>query len=212
MNTENIIKASALSVLNQIVRSMIEHCFLLSYEKELSFLKDIVPARSIGEYDDKGLLDWSADLVILDIVEDQPVVSLMNMIRKIQHHIQNYAKNNDLIWEEVATNYYVMEQSTMTWLTIIGNLNYESYSDILDSLGSVIGCYGMLIWNLAHQQIFGLNDVFLETELEYYAWDGNIDSLKIEDQNALFLLNIYADIQCDAANIEQYKITNNGKV
>ncbi|MFP5081156.1 hypothetical protein, partial [Pedobacter sp. JCM 36344] len=194
------------------IRSMMEHCFLLAHERELSFLKGVVPAESIGTYGKDGLVDWSADMAILNLVEDEPVVYLMNIIRKIEQHIISYTNTNDLVWKEIAADEDVMEQSILTWLTIIGELKYEGYADILNSLGWLIECYGMVIWNLAYQQILGLEDVFLETELEYYTWDGDAQSLEIVNENALFLLGIYADIQLDAAQIEQFKTEYNGKV
>ncbi|MFP5081934.1 hypothetical protein, partial [Pedobacter sp. JCM 36344] len=194
------------------IRSMMEHCFLLAHERELSFLKGVVPAESIGTYGKDGFMDWSADMAILNLVEDKPVVYLMNIIRKIEQHIISYTNANELVWKEIAADEDVMEQSILTWLTIIGELKYEGYADILESLGGLIECYGMVIWNLAYQQIFEFDDVFLETELEYYAWDGRLESLGIENDNALYLLGIYTDIQLDAAQIEQFKTEYNGKV
>jgi len=212
MTSVKIIEASAVSVLKLIIRSMMEHCFLLAHERELSCLKGVVPAESIGTYGKDGLVDWSVDRALLDLVEDKPVVYLMNIIRKIEQHIISYTNTNELVWKEIAADEDVMEQSILTWLTIIGELKYEGYADILNSLGWLIECYGMVIWNLAYQQILGLEDVFLETELEYYAWDGRLESLGIENDNALYLLGIYTDIQLDAAQIEQFKTEYNGKV
>jgi hypothetical protein len=212
MTKEKIIEASAVSVLKMIVRSMMEHCFLLAHGNELSCLKGIVPAENIGVYDEEGQLDWSADLSVLAAVQDKPVVYLMNIIRKIEKHILSYTKSNDLDWTELSNDDEVMEQSVLTWLYVIGQMKYQCYSEIINTLGWLIECYGMVIWNLAHQQILGLDDVFLQTELEYYAWDGEVKSLTIENANAAFLLNIYTDIQLDAVQIEQFKREYNGKV
>jgi hypothetical protein len=212
MTKEKIIEASAVSVLKMVIRSIMEHCFLLAHENELSDLKRVIPAEDIGEYDEDGRLDWSVDMELLNLVLDKPVVYLMNMIRKIEGHINEYTKTNDLDHEEILADEQIMEQTASTWLYIIGQMKYQSYREILDTLGWLIECYGMVIWNLAHQQILGLADVFLETEMQYYSWDGAIASLDISNKNALFLLNIYADIQLDAAQLEQFIKDYNGKV
>jgi hypothetical protein len=212
MTKEKIIEASAVSVLKLIIHSMMEHCFLLAHEGELSDLKGVVAAESIGVYNRENQLDWSVDIALLNLVQDEPVVYLMNMIRKIEGHIITYTNSNNLVSNEVQADYKIMEQTTVTWLNIIGEMEYNSYTDILNSLCWLIECYGMVIWNLAYQQVLGLEDVFLETELEYYTWDGIIESLEIENDNALFLLDIYADIQVDAAQIEQFKLTYNGEI
>lgn len=212
MTQEKIIEASAVSVLKMVIRSMMEHCFLLAHENELSDLKGVVPAEDIGEYGEDGQLDWSVDMELLNLVLDKPVVYLMNMIRKIESHIHVYTKTNHLNPEEIFSDEQVMEQTASTWLYIIGQMKYQSYREILDTLGWLIECYGMVIWNLAHQQILGLGDVFLETEMQYYSWDGDVASLDVSNKNALFLLNIYADIQLDAAQLEQVIKDYNGKV
>lgn len=212
MTQEKIIEASAVSVLQMVIRSMMEHCFLLAHENELSDLKGVVPAEDIGEYDEEGRLDWSVDMQLLNLVLDKPVVYLMNMIRKIEGHIHIYSKTNHLNPEEIFSDEQVMEQTASTWLYIIGQMKYQSYVEILDTLGWLIECYGIVIWNLAHQQILGLGDVFLETEMQYYSWDGDVASLDVSNKNALFLLNIYADIQLDAVQLEQFIKDYNGKV
>jgi hypothetical protein len=212
MTKEKIIEASAVSVLKMVIRSIMEHCFLLAHENELSDLKGVIPAEDIGEYDEEGRLDWSVDMELLNLVLDKPVVYLMNMIRKIESHINVYTKTNNLDHEEILADEQIMEQTASTWLYIIGQMKYQNYREILDTLGWLIECYGMVIWNLAYQQILGLADVFLETEMQYYSWDGAIASLDISNKNALFLLNIYADIQLDAAQLEQFIKDYNGKV
>jgi hypothetical protein len=212
MTKEKIIEASAVSVLQLIIRSMMEHCFLLAHEGELSDLKGVVPAENIEVYNKENQLDWSVDMALLDLVQDKPVVYLMNMIRKIEGHIVTYTKSNDLVSQEIQSDYAVMKQTTLTWLTIIGKIQYHNYADILQSLGWLVECYGMVIWNLAYQQILGLEDVFLETELYYYCWDGDSQPIGIVNENASFLLGIYTDIQLDAAQIEQFKIEYDGKV
>jgi hypothetical protein len=205
MTKEKIIEASAVSVLKMVIRSIMEHCFLLAHENELSDLKGVIPAEDIGEYDEEGRLDWSVDMELLNLVLDKPVVYLMNMIRKIESHINVYTKTNDLDHEEILADEQIMEQTASTWLYIIGQMKYQNYREILDTLGWLIECYGMV-------QILGLADVFLETEMQYYSWDGAIASLDISNKNALFLLNIYADIQLDAAQLEQFIKDYNGKV
>jgi hypothetical protein len=212
MTKEKIIEASAVSVLKLIIRSIMEHCFLLAHENELSNLKGIIPAENIGVFSEEGMLDWSADLALLNLIEDKPVVYLMNIVRKIDKHILSYSKSNALDWAELADDDDVMEQSASTWLYVVGQMKYQSYAEILNTLGWLIECYGMVIWNLAYQQILGLDDVFLQTELEYYVWDGDVESLTVENENALFLLGIYTDIQLDAAQIEQFRQEYNGKV
>jgi hypothetical protein len=212
MTIEKIIEASAVSVLNLIIHSMMEHCFILAHENELSFLKGLIPAENIGEFNDEAVLDWAADLALLALVQDKPVVYLLNMIRKIEQHILVYSKNNGLDRAEIAEDEEISEQSRSTWMYVIGEMRYQNYGEILNTLGWLIECYGMVIWNLAHQQILSLDDVFLQTELEYYTWDGDVPALDIKNENARFLLGIYTDIQLDAAEIEQFKTDYNGKV
>lgn len=70
----------------------------------------------------------------------------------------------------------------------------------------------MVIWNLAHQQILDLEDVFLQTEIAYYEWDGDVKLLGITNENASYLLNIYTDIQLDAVELEQFRKVYYGEV
>jgi hypothetical protein len=135
MTKEKIIEASAVSVLKMVIRSIMEHCFLLAHENELSDLKGVIPAEDIGEYDEEGRLDWSVDMELLNLVLDKPVVYLMNMIRKIESHINVYTKTNDLDHEEILADEQIMEQTASTWLYIIGQMKYQNYREILDTLG-----------------------------------------------------------------------------
>jgi hypothetical protein len=54
--------------------------------------------------------------------------------------------------------------------------------------------------------------VFLQTEIAYYEWDGNVKLLGITNENAVYLLNIYTDIQLDAAELEQFRKLYYGEV
>lgn len=212
MTKDKIIVGSAVTVLKMIIRSMMEHCFLLAHENELSDLKGIIPAENIGEYDEDGMVDWSADMQLLGLVTDPVVYCLMNMIRKLERHIAIYSKANDLEWVELASDQEIMYQTGLTWLYVMDRMKYQNYEEILDTLSWLIECYGMVIWNLAYQQIHDLEDVFLQTEIAYYEWDGNVKLLGITNENAVYLLNIYTDIQLDAAELEQFRKLYYGEV
>jgi hypothetical protein len=69
-----------------------------------------------------------------------------------------------------------------------------------------------VIWTLAYQQILGYDDVLLETEPEYYTWDEDAQLVKIIDVNAAYLVGVYADLELDDTQIEQFNTRYYGKV
>ena len=203
MTKEKVIKTSAIAVLNYITHSMIEYGFLLAHENELSDLKGLIPANSFAESYSDRFASWELETELLDILDDPAVTILNNCREKIQSHIVTYTLMNSLELSDTG-HPQVLKHSNYTWYDVMDETpKYQNYSNIMGGLSDMFNCYGLLIWNLAHQQVLGLTDVFKQTHESFLGWDRDIKRLKFKNTNAVFLLEIYNDILLNAEELKQ---------
>lgn len=205
MKLEDKIKCIAFHSMNFVVCRLMEECFFLAFEKELSDLKGLVKANSYCEADETiTVLD--VELSLLDVLDDPVIKVLMGSVHRVLECSRTFRMINglesfDLIGDDkcydfAAGLYYSYDTDEAD--------EEKGYGDRLYALYSHYMIFQMVLSHCACLFMFKKLEAYKEADAIYFDRTDDLfeDKIETEDRNARLLLSLVAGLQEDIRGLE----------
>jgi len=200
MELEDEIKGITYHSLNFVISRLMEECFSLAFEGELSDLKGLVEPDSFCEtMDHISVLNTELDL--LDSLEDPVVKGLMVSVNRVLECSRTFLMINNLVGLEIIQETDCFDSASGLYYSYDVEEPEEgmSYRDRLYALYSHYLIFQMVICHCSCMFTFKKREAYPETDALYFDRTDDLfeGKIEVEDKNAQLLVTLVAGLQED---------------
>ncbi len=200
MELEDEIKGITYHSLNFVICRLMEQCFSLAFEGELSDLKGLVEPNSYCETTDH-ISALNIELDLLDSLEDSVVKGLMVSVNRVLECSRTFLMINGLEGLEIIQEMDCFDLASGLYYSYDVEEPEEgmSYKDRLYALYSHYLIFQMVICHCSCMFMFKKREAYTETDALYFDRTDDLfeGKIEVEDKNAQLLLTLIAGLQQD---------------